>query len=833
MGDRVDRDGARDHGSPTLAADGTGGGSRRQARRIAALAVVAAAGVGSLLTAGAAGAAGRAPGRGHHGRAVRSSATGWQSYVEGTSASKLTPVSVTSTTGSVTNPGALVGGSGVTTLTYIAGQTPPTIVLDYGEDVGGLPYFNIGTAVPGFAKPSVTLKAGYSETQRYLFGSGPSTTLTAAAAAGATQVSVTSATGLVVGRPLIVDTGDTQETVTITSVGPAGGSSGTTVSFTPALSSPHAAGATVSTPSPTNITGDAISNAGLQSNGTRTDSFSLTPASNGTTVEDPANDVQGAERFEAIQLTTPGRVTLTGAGIVPEFNDAGASAYNGDFLSSDPVLNQIWYAGAYTAQLDMSPAGTTCISGGVCSTTPVVLDGAKRDRRPWTADLYIEGPTIYDSLGFGDSGSTYVKDTIADFGSSPLSNGSVCGRINTWLVSPAACLYYSPTFSIYYVLTLADYYLYSGDSAFAESQFPVLAGELAFNAKPVSLTGLSTASGPDWDYHDGSKGGLASAGGAVAATNMLSYAALADGAWLASELAAADPTNSSAPTWTADASAWSSRAAALKAAINKYLFNSSLGAYQLSTSNDGTHAATAVPEDANAQAILFGVAPGSADSSILSNLQTLWGPFGPDPFSAAANYSTTISPFVAGLELGARFVAGDAGDAISLAHLLWGQMVQTSGPFYSGGLWENLDPNGQDSASNTSLAHGWATAPVSAFSSYLLGIRPTGPGYSTWEIAPQPGTLAWAQGQVPTPGGPIASSWQVGAGDSSFSLTMAAPAGTSGSVAIPELGTSPTITEDGQTVWSNGAPVNGAVAAQSNGAIVFSGISGAHTFAWN
>jgi hypothetical protein len=97
----------------------------------------------------------------------------------------------------------------------------------------------------------------------------------------------------------------------------------------------------------------------------------------------------------------------------------------------------------------------------------------------------------------------------------------------------------------------------------------------------------------------------------------------------------------------------------------------------------------------------------------------------------------------------------------------------------------------------------------------------------------QPGNLTWAQGQVPTPSGtPLVSRWRVGDNTSSFELTTAAPSGTSGSVAVPELGSSRTIAEDGQIVWSNGAPVGGEDASGADGAVVFANVTGTHTFAW-
>ena len=132
---------------------------------------------------------------------------------------------------------------------------------------------------------------------------------------------------------------------------------------------------------------------------------------------------------------------------------------------------------------------------------------------------------------------------------------------------------------------------------------------------------------------------------------------------------------------------------------------------------------------------------------------------------------------------------------------------------------------------NASLAHGWATAPVSAFSSYLLGVQPTSPGYRTWTIAPQMGNLDWAQGRVPTPAGPIVSRWR--AGDSSFKLTTSAPAGTSGSVTVPLFGASGEITENGRVVWSDGGARDGATAHKVGRTVVFSNVRGANTFVAN
>jgi hypothetical protein len=845
----------------------------------------------------------------------------WRGYVEGNGASTVRPVTAT-VIGDVTNPQALVRGRGVTTLKWTPGQVQPVIVLDYGKEVGGLPFFKVSSVTPALTATSVTMLAGYSETKEYLLGAPPSTTLALSANVGDSNIKVASVANLVAGDPLTIGTGGTAQSTTILDVGtaaatttlaaaaPAGstdikvtstgqtcfgsfgcfgtpfftpgdtvtlgsggtaesatiesvgsaGASGTGLTLTAplaasqpvgasvfdpgsglTLSAPlaraYAAGAPVATSSQP-VVGDTNGNNGVGTDPNRTDTFSLTSASDNMTVSNADTDVQGGERYEAITLTTTGSVSLSGAGITVKFNNAGANAYQGYFLSSDPTLNKIWYDGVYTVQTDSVPVGAVCGTTATsttptCSQTATILDGAKRDRRPWAGDLSVEARTLFDSLGFGSEGSDYIKGAIGMFGSAPLANGSVCGQVSDWIAYPAApvtCEFYSPAYSMYYPISLAEYYLYTGDTEFAESQYQTMKNELAYNATTVDpATGLSIASGSDWDFYDGSKGGTPAQGGAVSATNMLYYEALVDGSWVATQLAAEDPGNSSAATWRADAATWGQQATALKAAINSQLFNTSLGVYQLSSSNNGTVPATAVPQDANAEAIDFGVAPATKVPGILAYLKdNLWGTYGPQPYSASAGYSTIISPFVTGYELDARFASGDTAGALELTNLMWAQMVNQNGPFYTGTLWEKLGQNGQITDSNASLAHGWATAPVSAFSSYLLGVQPTSPGYKTWAIAPQTGDLAWAQGRVPTPSGAIVSRWQVRHG--SFKLTVAAPAGTRGTVTVPLMSSSGTVAVNGRIVWEDGAARNGAVAREAGGNVVFSDVSGANTF---
>ncbi len=614
--------------------------------------------------------------------------------------------------------------------------------------------------------------------------------------------------------------------------GAAVSSPGSGISFTPALAAAHAAGSTLRS-SPNTVAGDANGNNGVGTDGSRADNFTLNAASAGTTVGNAVTAVQGGQRFQAITLTTPGTVSLSNVGITAKFNNFGVSSYDGYFLSSDDQLNKIWYQGVYTNQTNGIPAGGVCSNATTCSRAPTILDGAKRDRRPWSGDLSVQNRSMADSLGFGPDGTDYIKQTIGGFGSAPGSNRAICGQTSNWVnfpTSPVTCSFYSTSYSMYYVLDLAGYYLYSGDVPFAESQYQVMKNQMAYDRTLVNaVTGLlvTASSERDWDFYDGGKPG------AVTAYNAIYYKALLDAAMIASDLAQRDPGNANVATWQADAATWTSQAADLKAAINATLFDSARGVYKLADRDNANHAGASVPQDGNAEAINYGLAPESAHAGILSYLKSnLWGTFGPQPYSPDANYSTVISPFVTGMEVDARFHAGDTAGAYQLIHTMWDQMTVESGPYYTATLWEKLNQNGTDVDSNASLAHGWGTGPVSSLSGYVLGARPVTAGYKTWVVAPQPGSLEWAQGQVPTPAGPLVSRWRHATDNSSFQLSMAAPDGTTGSVVVPLFDRSRTIAMDGHAVWQDGAPVGNVTATAKDGAVEFSGVTGAHTFAW-
>src|SRR3954466_7622240 len=118
----------------------------------------------------------------------------WKNYVLGTGALDALPVRISSTSGDVTNAQGLVDPSkGPAKLNFVAGGPAPTIILDYGREVGGLPFFNVGSVTSAGPATSTTFRAAYREARQYLWTQG-SSTLSTAAGVGDTNLKLGSVT---------------------------------------------------------------------------------------------------------------------------------------------------------------------------------------------------------------------------------------------------------------------------------------------------------------------------------------------------------------------------------------------------------------------------------------------------------------------------------------------------------------------------------------------------------------------------------------------------------------------------------------------------------------
>ena len=83
----------------------------------------------------------------------------------------------------------------------------------------------------------------------------------------------------------------------------------------------------------------------------------------------------------------------------------------------------------------------------------------------------------------------------------------------------------------------------------------------------------------------------------------------------------------------------------------------------------------------------------------------------------------------------------------------------------------------------------------------MLGVDPTQAGFARFDVAPHPGDLRWAQGEVPTPHGTIAADWSRDAADA-FTLHLTVPRGTVARAKLPTFGREVSVKVDGRRTGS-------------------------------
>jgi alpha-L-rhamnosidase len=780
----------------------------------------------------------------------------WQRFVMAPKSDDVTPTGVVRTSGGVSGATTLTRPGHVDlVLTMKAGGPQPTVVLDYGQDVGGIPYFVVRSQ-----KGSPTLTASYSEGLAYIGPEGDG------APSGSGAGDTSRVDHFTIGRPGRVTNGliqggeryqqislTTPGTVTLSSVGirftavraTSGDYRGWFDSSSSALDRIWYDGAYTAqldelpagtVPGTWQVTHGALDNnggfEGLLRNGDHwgdytatfearivhddagwivrstsslsgylfflSDShdsagppdtlreFSLSPTSFTLIAEVHLRTPIAPGTWHRISTVADGpRLTTSLDGhVVATFSSRSLPAADATYASGSFGLVEYANQEAQFRHLDVTvPGGATLFSNDLALRSaltdftgpnvesgqfrPAILDGAKRDREVWSGDLGVEGPNVFYTTDAAD----YIKDSLQLLGSYQSADGEAAGSMSPTAgvgTFPQSGDTYSSSYSMDEVVNLATYYLYTGDLAFIRAEWPMIARELAYTHTLLDSHGLlvtDSRNGKDWDYYDGAKSGE------VTAYNDIYYETLTDAASMAAALGK-----------PGQAASYRQQAASLRAAINRSLFDPLNDLYRTSNLQPGT-----VAQDANALAVTDHVASGGVVPLIVAQLQKALPstPYGPLPFTANAGYRAAVSPFVTNDEVQAEFDAGDTNAALALIEQLWGYM-DAPGPNYSGADWELVGADGTPGfGSFTSLAHGWSSGPTADLSADVLGVQPVRPGYRTWLIQPHPGSLAWVEGNVPTPKGTIAVRWAQVPADRSFTMSVIAPKGTSGTISVP------------------------------------------------
>ncbi|ESZ97498.1 glycoside hydrolase family 78 protein [Sclerotinia borealis F-4128] len=468
--------------------------------------------------------------------------------------------------------------------------------------------------------------------------------------------------------------------------------------------------------------------------------------------------------------------------------------FTGWFESSDESFNQWWYDGVYTNDVatdvfrlnssDPRNAFSPTLDGKL-----VLLDGAKRDRDPYVGDIAVAGKTSFLSHNTPEASRNVLAD-LADH-----------QRDDGW-IPPASIGNYDLhllDYPLWWIVCSHDLLMYTGDNNYIQKYYHTLINVLDKFYPSVTDSGTNLVwkgvgiSGSYGDY------AFLPRVGPVSYYSALYVLALENAAVIAKSQGQ-----------SSDASRWLSRAKVVSDALNSHNFDTSVGAFFDGTCGDifcNTH-----PQDGNSISILAGVTNTSRSIGILNYLNSANSRFYGNSFYdndvMSSGFSQRVYAFISFFEISARFKTNLVASAFDEIRRLYGWMA-THDPKVT--MWEGIGPNGSPYEQGfTSMAHGWSTGIVPALSNYVLGVTPTGAGFSTWSVKPYPGDLSWAKGQVPTPHGPISVNWSINS-NGWFVLSVSAPVDTTGTVSLPvgfgtkaKRDTALEILVDGVTAWNNG-----------------------------
>ncbi|KAJ6021483.1 hypothetical protein N7540_006987 [Penicillium herquei] len=489
----------------------------------------------------------------------------------------------------------------------------------------------------------------------------------------------------------------------------------------------------------------------------------------------PGNQYQrGAFRYLTVVSNTSATIDLKSVHV--HFTAAPVQNlrdYTGWFHSDDELINKIWYAGAYTNQLaTIEPtAGDSITSQSedivfpetnawynnqtITNGTSTITDGAKRDRLVWPGDMAISLESIAVSTGDLYSVRMGLESLLAlqkADGQLPYAGTP----FNLYGIT-------SYTYHLHNLIGVSFLYRFSGDTAWLSSYWDQYVRGIEWALEAVDDSGLANVTwSADWLRY-----GM---GGHNIEANGILHFVLQDAQNLARDL-----------NQTSMISHWARIAAGIKTAANQLLWDSEAGLYR---DNETT---TLHPQDGNTWAIKAGLTSSNQSTIISKALQARWGKYG----APAPEAGATISPFIGGFELQAHYIAKQPNLALDLLKLQWGYMLLDSKMTQSTFL-EGYSTDGSihyapyiDDA-RISHAHGWSTGPTYALTAYAAGIQLTGPGGSSWKIAPQPGNLTTVDAGLSTSRGVFSVEYtksSSGQGYRQFSLST--PASTKGTVRLP------------------------------------------------
>ena len=424
------------------------------------------------------------------------------------------------------------------------------------------------------------------------------------------------------------------------------------------------------------------------------------------------------------------------------FDDEASS-----FISSDTVLNKVWDLCKYTIR-------ATSFAG-------VYVDG-DRERIPYEADALINQLGHY-GVDREYSMARYSVDYLIDYPTWPTE----------WILQSILMVWYE--------------YLYTGDIQLIQRHYDLLKARTMLSLRQenglistkkgqtqeflssIGYRGKSIRDIVDWPQSGAFGIGKKEAGEAdgyqltdhITVVNAYHYEALRLVAQMARILGK-----------SADEKLYAQEAARVAGQINKLLLSQQAGCYLdgLESEHASLHA--------NMFPLAFGIVPNKCRDSVLDFIHSR---------------GMACSVYGAQFLLEALYEAEDADYALSLMNAThersWYNMIRV-GSTIAMEAWDTRFKN------NLDWNHAWGAVPANIIPRKLMGVEPLEPGFRTFRIKPQPGSLHNAEAVVPTIRGNVKVAFQNEPGKS-FILDVEIPANSEAQIYLPLLSRKGKLSVDG------------------------------------
>jgi len=375
----------------------------------------------------------------------------------------------------------------------------------------------------------------------------------------------------------------------------------------------------------------------------------------------------------------------------------------GDFMCSDPLLNQIWRMCRYTTRLCMEDTFVDCPA---------------YEQTLWVGDA--RGEALINYVTFGEYGmpNRCWKLTGRSLHRSRLTESQVPSGWENVLTA----------WSLLWMLACEESYIWSGDESFLKEIYSAIAKNCKGIESFVNSRGLLEIEAwnmLDWAPMDTPPSGI------VTHQNALSVAALRSAARLARILRK-----------EGDASHYTKVAERIRGAINEHLWSDEAQAYIDSIHADGERSKV-ISQQTNTMVFLCDCAPPDREKIIRNYVAEV-----------PQGWTRVGSPFAMFFTFEALARMGKFDELLRQTRDRWGLMIDEG----TTTCWETFPTPGAKHFTR-SYCHAWSAGPAYFLSIYQLGIRPISPGFTEALIAPQPAGLKWARGRMPTPHGEIEVSW--------------------------------------------------------------------------